>query len=69
MLFDGVFGIACASRARLEVAGPALASTDRDSGLGDSRPRKAKGPSGTAEGSGGGNGEMEMLVTDAEWAW
>ena len=68
MLFDGVLGTGCASRGRLEAAGPAVASIERDSGLGESRPLN-DGPSGVAEGRGGGYGEMDMLVTEAECAW
>lgn len=71
ILFDGVFGTAGTSRGRLDAPTPTVASVDRDSGLEIESVwlLSKEGGSGAAEGRGGGYGEMDMLVTEAEWAW
>lgn len=69
MLFEGVLGIGGGWFLRLWLCVDVV-SVLLDGGLEES---SAEGVgcegSGVVEGSGGGKGEMEMFVTEAEWAW
>jgi len=73
MLFDGVFGTPGGSLGRLEVAaGVAWRSEAPDpgrKGLLSDWARARAAVSDLKLGNGGGKGDIEMLVTDAEWAW
>jgi hypothetical protein len=70
MLLEGVFGTLLVSFGLLEAAaGDAWLSVVLVGGRRGLFGTDRRAPSILMVGSGGGNGEIEMAVTEAEWAW
>jgi hypothetical protein len=70
MLLEGVFGTLFVSFGLLEAAaGDAWLSVVPVAGRRGLFGTDRRAPSALMVGSGGGKGEIEMAVTEAEWAW
>lgn len=65
--FDGVLGICSGSLGRLDFAAGEASTRRVEAVLDDPGGNRGEG-SGLSVGKGGGNGDIEMPVTEAEWA-
>jgi hypothetical protein len=68
MAFEGVFGTTCTRGFRGELVDASEVTEGVPLGVCACEATLLTA-SGTALGSGGGKGDMEMLLTEAEWAW